>query len=148
MTRTLTLTPLLLALAACGVSETNPPTESAPPPAAAPASAAPAGGLRPGTGAASFVGRWSADAAWCAAPMGDRRPIQITATQFEGYENSCLIADVAEDQGGWNATLHCLSEGQERRERVRMAVTGDVLSLTYVDREGGSATLRRCPATE
>jgi hypothetical protein len=141
--------PIALAflLAACGEgSEVNPPTEPAAP-VQTPEATAPleqGAGALPGTGPASFVGRWSAEPEWCAAPAGERRPIEITATRFEGYENSCAIAAVDQVAGGYDAVLDCTSEGRTNRERVGMAVTGDLLALTYLDRGGRSVRLVKC----
>lgn len=104
--------------------------------------------MLPGRGAASFVGRWAADVSWCAAPQGERRPIEITSTRFEGYENACAIAAVDEVADGYVATLACVSEGEARSERVRFQVTQDVMRLSYLDRAGDPVTLRKCTTLE
>ena len=147
-TRACALSGLVLALAACGESgPVNPPTE----PAASvgsgdPAAPAPRGqtSMLPGRGATSFVGRWASDVSWCAAPQGERRPIEITSTRFEGYENSCEIAAVQEVADGYVATLACMAEGTARSERVRFQVTQGIMRLTYLDREGEPVTLNKC----
>lgn len=139
---------LLLALGACGDNgPVNPPTK----PAAAvtvedPATPAARGqtSMLPGRGPTSFVGRWASDVSWCAAPEGERRPIEITSTRFEGYENSCEIAAVEEVADGYVATLACVSEGAARSERVRFQVTQDVMRLSYLDRAGEPITLKKC----
>ena len=139
---------LMLSLVACGDNgRVNPPTE----PAAAvttddPSAPAARGqtSMLPGRGATSFVGRWAADVSWCAAPQGANRPIDITATRFEGYENSCGIAAVEEVADGYVATLACVSEGTARSERVRFQVTGDLMRLTYLDRGGDPVELHKC----
>jgi hypothetical protein len=139
---------LLFALGACGDNgPVNPPTE----PAAAitvedPSAPAARGqtSMLPGRGATSFVGRWAADVSWCAAPQGERRPIEITSTRFEGYENSCEIAAVEEVADGYVATLACFSEGAARSERVRFQVTQDIMRLSYLDRAGEPVTLKKC----
>jgi len=142
--------PLCL-LAACGeASRVNPPTEPAEAvtaPAANAPGAAPSGStapMLPGAGPTSFVGRWAADVRWCAAPRGANRPIEITPTRFEGYENGCDIATVDETDTGYVATLRCLSEGQTRNERVHMAVSGQTLRLEYLDRGGKPVQLLKC----
>ena len=104
--------------------------------------------MLPGRGATSFVGLWAADVSWCAAPQGERRPIEITSTRFEGYENSCEIAAVDEVADGYVATLACVSEGTARSERARFQVTQDVMRLTYLDRAGDPVTLRKCTRLE
>lgn len=143
-----TLVPLLLALAACDREPVNPPTEPAPPVDGAPvAPAAPEPGVTPtlpGTGPTSFVGRWAANVAWCAAPEGAERPIEITPTRFEGYENSCALASVTETATGYDAALVCQSEGTVRRERIRMAVADQTLNLTWLDRDGARTQLTKC----
>jgi predicted small lipoprotein YifL len=140
------------ALTACGqAGPVNPPTEPAQPiDVTDPAAPADDGtvSMMPGRGPTSFVGRWAADVAWCAAPQGAERPIEITSTRFEGYENSCSIAAVDEVVDGYIATLACQSEGQMASERVRFQVTGDVMRLTWLDRGAEAETLRKCTTLE
>ncbi len=144
------LLPSTLLLASCGDGpDVNPPTQPAQPAAAtaAAAQAAPSTSLAPllpGAGPTSFVGIWAADVAWCAAPQGANRPIEITPTRFEGYENSCAITSVHEGEAGYDATLACQSEGVASTERVRMSVAGQTLSLTYLDRDARSVRLLKC----
>lgn len=144
--------PFAMILAACGDEATNPPTEPAPPvvtpDAAAPPPNAPpgAGATLPGAGPASFVGRWAADLAWCSSTTGAERPIEITTTRFEGYENSCSIDRIDEEAGGYDLTLTCQAEGATARERVRLAAQGDTLRLTWPDRNGAVVLLTRCGA--
>ncbi|MDZ4363817.1 hypothetical protein, partial [Brevundimonas sp.] len=85
-----------------------------------------------------------ADVAWCPNTNGDTQPITITPTRFIGYENSCDIADVTQTSGAYQATLRCQSEGTTSTERVRMAVQGQNLSLTYVDRDNATVQLTKC----
>jgi hypothetical protein len=139
----------LLSLAgACDRAEVNPPTEPARPlerpstaPSAGPASIA---GNLPGAGPANFVGRWAADVAWCAAPQGDQRPIEITTTRFEGYENACDITRIDQRDGGYEAALACVAEGTISNERVRMVVEDQTMTLTYLDRGRTQVGLTRC----
>lgn len=141
-----------LAVAACGQSETNSPTDPAQPIDTPEASAPPrvpppgVGPIMPGSGPQSFVGRWAADAAWCANTQGAERPIEITTTRFEGYENSCAITSLDEVATGYQAGLSCEAEGQTSTERVRMSVQGESLRLTWPDRNGAVVLLTRCPA--
>jgi predicted small lipoprotein YifL len=150
--RTLALPVLVLALSGCGESgPVNPPTEPAAPVEGQDPAVPPARGqtsMLPGRGAASFVGRWAADVSWCAAPQGERRPIEITATRFLGYENTCDIAAVEEVADGYVATLACVSEGEGRSERVRFQVTQDVMRLTWLDRGVDAVTLKKCTTLE
>lgn len=139
-----------MTLAACGPDSVNPPDEPAEP-IQTPEAMIPApnvSGESPFAGGPkSFVGRWAANLDWCERPQGERRPIIITPMRFEGYENSCDIAAIDEVNGGYNARLVCRSEGQERTERVRMAVSGDVLNIVYPDRDNSQAKLGRCPSS-
>jgi hypothetical protein len=139
-------------LAACGPAGTNPPTDpaapidtpeaDAPPPTPPPG----VGSIMPGSGPQTFVGRWAADAAWCVSPRGAERPIEITTTRFEGYENSCGIVSVSQVSDGYEAALACASEGQTSSERIRMAVQGDSMRLTWLNRNDAVISLARCPA--
>jgi hypothetical protein len=146
------LLPSALLLTACGEGPAvNPPTQPAQTSAAteAAAQAAPSTSLAPmlpGAGPTSFVGLWAAKAAWCAAPQGANRPVDISPTRFEGYENSCAITAVHEDDTGYDATLACQSEGRAATERVRMSVAGQTLTLTYRDRGNQSVRLLKCTA--
>jgi hypothetical protein len=140
----------LLALAACGPQTPNPPTEPAQPidtpEAAAPPPAPPpgAGTVLPGTGPQSFVGRWAGDVSWCLNTQGAERPIEITTTRFEGYENSCAIDSVDQAGEGYEAALTCMAEGETTRERVRMAVSGQSMRLTWLNRGETTVTLTKC----
>lgn len=143
-----------LVLTACGPSDTNPPTEpaaaietaeaEAPPPTPPPG----VGSIMPGSGPQTFVGRWSANAAWCPNPRGAQRPIDISTTRFEGYENSCAITDISQISDGYEAALTCMAEGQTSDERVRLAVQGDSMRLTWLNRNSAAVTLSRCPTPE
>lgn len=140
----------VLLLAACDAGDVNPPTRPARPvdtaeqPDAPPLRPPGLGPLMPGAGPESFVGKWAARVEWCASPQGDRQPIEITTTRFQGYENSCAIDTVDQVANGYEAALTCQSEGATRRERVRMEVDGPTMRLTYIDRGGAIADLRKC----
>lgn len=67
--------------------------------------------------------------------------------RFEGYENRCDIARIDETPNGYVANLNCLSEGQASAERVHMAASGDVMNLTYLDRDFKTVKLLRCPGS-
>ena len=142
----------LLALAGCGQSEVNPPTDPAAPintpEAEAPAPSPPpgVGSIMPGSGPQTFVGRWAANAGWCANVQGAEQPIEVTTTRFEGYENSCGILSISQVADGYEAALACASEGQTASERIRMAVQGDSMRLTWLNRNNAVVNLVRCPA--
>lgn len=144
----------VLAVAACGPGEPNPPTEPADPidtpEAAAPPSAPPpgVGSVMPGSGPRSFVGRWAADVAWCPNTTGAERPIEITTTRFEGYENSCAISAVDQIADGYEAALTCTAEGAVSNERVRLSVTGQTLRLTWLNRDNAAISLTKCTTLE
>lgn len=151
--------PALALVSGCGEGgRVNPPTEPAqavatpeapmgsPPPSD---SMAP---MMPGAGPTSFVGRWTPDVSWCAAPNGMQTPIEITPIRFEAPDASCHIYAIDETETGYAATLQCQAKGQPRAqaptkmERVQMAVSGQVLTLHYLDRgvSGRVERLLRC----
>jgi len=141
----------VLTLAACGPAERNAPTDpagpidtpeaDAPPPTPPPG----VGSIMPGSGPQTFVGRWAANAAWCTNPQGPERPIEITTTRFEGYENSCGIQSITQVADGYEAALTCQAEGQTSDERIRMAVQGESMRLTWLNRNNAVISLVRCP---
>ena len=156
MTRTCFSLLALLAVAACGPGETNPPTEpadpidtagaAAPPPPAEPSASA--GTILPGTGPRSFVGRWAADVSWCPNTTGPQRPIEITTTRFEGYENSCGIGAIDQIVDGYEAALTCTAEGTVSNERLRMTVSDQTMRLTWLNRDNAVVTLTKCTTLE
>ncbi|MCS6627183.1 hypothetical protein N0B44_30180 [Roseibacterium beibuensis] len=154
MTRTFLSLLAALAVAACGPGEPNLPTEPADPidrpdAAAPPASAPPGAGANfPGAGPRNFVGRWAADVSWCPNTTGPERPIEITTTRFEGYENSCAIGSIDQVADGYEAALTCTAEGTVSNERVRMSVTGQTMRLTWLNRDNALVTLTKCTRLE
>lgn len=138
-------------LAGCGQeAAVNPPTDPAPASEAqgmaAPGvgSGAAGAGAMPGTGPTSFVGRWSRDVSWCADPAGDARVLDITAMQFTGDSHRCDIASIDQSINGYDATLQCQTAAGTRTERVSMAVAGQVLTLTWLDRQDEPIALTKC----
>jgi hypothetical protein len=154
MTRTRLSLYAALADAACGPSDPNPPTQPAEPidtPEAAASPPAPPpgeGSILPGAGPRSFVGRWAADVSWCPHETGPQRPIEITTTRFEGYENSCAIASIDQVADGYEAVLSCTAEGMVSNERVKMAVSGQAMRLTWLNRDNAVVTLTKCTTLE
>ena len=143
MTRLLILS-AFFAVAACSSGED----------AAAPADPAPVPPVEaetpaPGPDAGNFVGSWAAQASWCGNTTGPERPIRITTTTFEGYENSCRISQVQQTNSAYEAVLDCTSEGTTTQERVRMRVVDDRLTLSWLDRAGSQSTeFVRCQAPQ
>ncbi|WP_292033503.1 MULTISPECIES: hypothetical protein [unclassified Brevundimonas] len=138
-------------LAACDRNGgVNPPTEPArpiegPAAAAAPAERPPgAESMLPGAGPVNFVGRWAAEADWCFNPRGDRVPIEITTTEFRGYENRCDIQRITQISTGYELALKCDSEGESRYERLRLAATRQTLIITRMDQADRPVRLIRC----
>lgn len=148
-----TLSPVfaaLLLVAACERQDPKSPaapvapvitSEVAPPPA--PPGVGPA---LPGAGPASFVGRWAADAAWCAETAGPHQPITLSITRFQGDQHSCAIATLHQVRDGYEAGLACQAGGATSDERVRLSVQGEVLRLTWLNRNEAVLLLKRCPA--
>jgi hypothetical protein len=137
-------------IAACGREPVNPPTEPARPIPIPEddGGRAPSGAYLPGRGPATFVGLWAGRAAWCARPSGAQRPIEITTERFEGYENSCAISDIVQAGDGYEVALTCQAEGLATAERLRLAVAGDDMRLTWLTRGGLEVRLKRCPSPE
>lgn len=139
---------LLLLTAWFAVAACSPQGEE---PAAEPAPVPPVDGetAQPGPDAGNFVGTWAARSEWCGRTEGAERPILITTTRFEGYENSCSISQVRQMSTAYEAVLNCVGEGQTTQERVRMRVVEDRLTLSWLDRAGSRSTeFLRCPADQ
>lgn len=98
------------------------------------------------TGHAELLGEWAAYPAWCSNTTGAERPITITLTRFEGYENSCAIEASRPIAEGHELDLVCQAEGQETRETVRASATEVRLTLSYPDRDGATVAFTRCPS--
>lgn len=143
MRRLMLLVPFLLTACGQGGDPLAPRPEPAPSAEVASPPPAKVEGL-PGAGPTNFVGRWAADVRWCAEQSGAGRPIEITTTRFLGYENSCDITAITQADNAYDASLRCEAEGQASEERVRMAVQGDVMTLTYLDRGGDPVRLNKC----
>lgn len=141
--RLATTASLAAAVAACGDDPMEPgpvtPDPDAPLPPAEPAPART-------TGHAELLGDWAAYPAWCSNTTGPERPITITLTRFEGYENSCAIEASRPIAEGHEMDLVCQGEGQETRETVRASATENRLILSYPERDGATVALTRCPS--
>ncbi|RZJ86689.1 MAG: hypothetical protein EON88_24205 [Brevundimonas sp.] len=139
-----------LGLTACGQqTDVNPPTEPAAalttPEALQPVENAGPSVSLPGTGPASFVGRWAADPRQCPDGQVPDQAITITPYAFQGYENRCDLMRIDELPGGYEVALRCQSEGRMTQERARFASTGPTLDILWLDRPGRPATkLLRC----
>ncbi|WP_312596611.1 hypothetical protein [Brevundimonas sp.] len=140
----------LVLLAACGDDQVNPPNEPAAPlrtPEAMQPVEAPGPSSLASRGPRSFVGVWAANPAWCARPQGANSPITITPMRFDAYGHNCDIASIDERGSGYVAALSCMAQGKAVHERVHMGTAGDVLTLTYVDRDMLTTKLARCPGS-
>lgn len=132
-------------LAACGgEGDLNPPTQPADPVLAPSADAfGPAGQgvvYRPGTGPATFVGRWAEDVAACVFEPGGRgTPVDISVTEIRGGGVDCRIVSIQQVGDSYNAQLSCPSP-----QRVRFTVTDTVLTALYLAPDVTSVTLNKC----
>lgn len=140
--RSLTLILLAATVAACQPAQPSEEADTE----AAPARPSASGPASPATEAPpAYVGLWAADPSWCSNTIGPERPIQVTATEFQGYENTCQIADLVATDEGWTATFDCQAEGTTSRQPVIIAADADRLQITWVE-ERYDVTWRRCPA--
>lgn len=135
--------PLLALLAACGNSP-QPPAASQPA-ASQPAPEAPPAAEPMSPAAVPLFGAWAANLANC----GTAAVVTISATRFEGAENQCDIASLADNADGtFTASLACTGEGRAATENLQMtpvfAPTGEGVVLNYLDRGGEKVTLLRC----
>lgn len=140
----------IVLLAACSDRQVNPPTEPAAPlrtPEAMQQVAPKGPSSLAERGRRSFVGVWAANTTWCARPEDERSPIVLTPLRFDAYGRKCDIARIDETSSGYAATLSCEVEGRSDTERVHMSTTGDVMNLTYVDRNMQTVKLARCPGS-
>jgi hypothetical protein len=137
-------------LAACGDHQVNPPNEPAAPlrtPEAMQQVEPKGPSSLAGRGPRSFVGVWAANPTWCAHPQGERSPITLTPMRFDAYGHNCDITRIDETSSGYVAALRCAAPGQTKTERVHMSTTGEVMNLTYVDRDMQTVKLARCPGS-
>lgn len=144
----LSLCALASPLAACGDHDVNPPTEPArllQTPEARQVVEARGPSSLASRGPRSFVGVWSSNPTWCATPSGvSPGPVRITPLRYEGPQKVCDLTEIRETPGGYVVTLSCASGA---RERVHLATDGDVLTVTYIDRNMAIEKLARCPTS-
>lgn len=143
-----------LSLAACSAEEreTTPDTpapgaaEGQPIPAAPPEPEPERSPTAPSPDA-PYVGVWAGPQASCdnRPGSGEAAPIQITRTDFIGYENRCEIRSVTRTGEGYEAVMRCTSEGETSSERLVLGVNADTLDITYSDRDDMTASFVRCP---
>ncbi len=137
-------------LAACGEHGVNPPDAPAAPlrtPEAMQPVEPPGPSSLASRGPRSFVGVWAANVAWCANPRGEQAPMTLTPMRFDAPGAACDIARIDETGSGYAATLSCAAQGGAKTERVHMAASGDVMNLTYLDRDMMTVKLARCPGS-
>ncbi len=98
---------------------------------------------------APWVGKWAADPAWCAdADKIGRKtpaPVELTPTEFLGYENSCTITKVVQpgSMQAWLLKLECQSEGSVYDDEMLVAVNRDG-RLWWIDGASEPAAFTRC----
>ena len=147
MRRLLPLLALPLLLSACDQNTAT--TESAPaaetPAVEAPVQAAPAepAAMDTDLDLAPIIGTWAATTATCDTP------IEISATSFQGAENTCEIKSLTDNgDGSLTAAMTCQAEGQTVEESVKMTPIfgppGEGIRLEYIDRSGDPVTVFRC----
>lgn len=98
-----------------------------------------------------WQGTWAAEAEWCA--QADQigavtpAPIAITATELQGYENSCAIARTTPIRGAGavHLRLKCQSEGSTfDEERVLMRTDETGLAIWVWFGSGDPILFQRC----
>lgn len=78
-----------------------------------------------------WQGIWAYQSEWCAFAdkIGSHNPapIRLSATQFDGYENSCTITQSiqAGDQRAWILDMVCQSEGSTYDEQILVMLADD-----------------------
>lgn len=81
-----------------------------------------------------YIGVWAAEAEMCNAAPGEPGPIEFTADQFLGYENTCDILSSEEGtEGGWRLEMRCTGEGETVMETADVDLDGERL---HVSRNG------------
>lgn len=100
--------------------------------------------------AVAYAGRWAPDPALCGRDDEEDRAMTIGPSRFEGTEVSCEMEVTEEGSNVWEAQLDCPGDDIANDERIRMSLEegdedGEVMTLTYLDREDHEVTLMRCP---
>ncbi|MCE8033594.1 MAG: hypothetical protein LPK20_03390 [Halomonas sp.] len=102
--------------------------------------------------AVAYAGRWATEPALCAEGGDEDRAITLGPSRFEGTEASCDMTVTEEGANAWVAELDCPPDDMATDESIRMSLEqedeegdGEVLTLTYLDREDHEVTLMRCP---
>ncbi|WP_425410149.1 hypothetical protein [Hyphococcus sp.] len=92
-----------------------------------------------------YIGVWAADKELCAVAPGEPGPVEFTADQFLGYENTCDILSSEEGtDGGWRLEMRCTGEGQTVMETADVDLDGERLRIS---RNGGEpVTFYYCDA--
>jgi hypothetical protein len=102
--------------------------------------------------AVAFAGRWAAEPALCARGGEEDRSITLGPSRFEGNETSCDMTVTEEGENAWSADLDCPPDDMATDENIHLSLEeesdegeGEVMTLTYLDREDHEVTLMRCP---
>ena len=99
--------------------------------------------------AADWHGIWSADPEWCvnAANIGSvtPAPIDLTDTEFRGYENTCdiIVADEISEMNAFVLEMECMSEGDVYDEK-RIVMVDDTTMFMWFGTEE-PIRFDRCP---
>ncbi len=107
-------------------------------------------GLSTAAIAQDYVGTWAEDLAFCANPANngdgtDAVAVVLEKNRYFGFESVCRFVSVNQQaRNEWRVEWICEGEGQTHRERVRLRVVGNQLTIESAD--GAGNTLSRCPA--
>ncbi|MGQ4879434.1 hypothetical protein ACOJCM_12785 [Billgrantia sp. LNSP4103-1] len=102
--------------------------------------------------AVAYAGRWATEPALCAEGGDEVRAITLGPSRFEGSDASCDMAVAEEGDNAWSAELDCPPDDMATDESIHFSLEeesdegeGEVLTLTYPEREDYEVTLMRCP---
>jgi hypothetical protein len=90
------------------------------------------------------VGRWAADAQYCAG-SGDTfqtAPLTVTPTSLRWASESCTIGKMYKADRALYIEAHCSSGATTTRHPVTLAMRGGHLAVTW---NGAQTEMQRCP---
>ena len=93
-----------------------------------------------------WVGTWAAEAEWCENDdTSEEGPVHIEPEGYYGFEAQCRYEVVRRTgAASWRIDADCTAGGRPYRETLLYALDGDLLRVTYLDRDGENVTFRRC----